>query len=163
MPEATASSSAAAAAADSAPPSLEKGGFTGSGAAGAGSVLRGAAGSFFSVLDAALGTGAPDLALASIDSDKDTGVVWSGGVFIRSALCCFTEKKREKGKKRQTRPDYPSNLGSFITLSALMSITRLKYKRGPDFDVFVEHQSRRALMTLEQDDIDVSSSMLRGT
>lgn len=71
MPEAAASSPAASA---SAAPSWG-GGCSGSGAAGAGSALRGAAGSFFSALGAALGAGAPDLALASMDSGTE---VWSG-------------------------------------------------------------------------------------
>lgn len=75
MLEAAASSPAAPADSASAAPSSEEGGFSGSGAAGAGSALRGAAGSFFSTLDAALGAGAPDLALASMDSGTE---VWSG-------------------------------------------------------------------------------------
>ncbi|MED6256791.1 hypothetical protein ATANTOWER_023682 [Ataeniobius toweri] len=52
----------------SAAPSWDGVGFSGSGAAGAGSDLGGAAGSFFSALDAALGAEAPALALASMDS-----------------------------------------------------------------------------------------------
>lgn len=75
MPEAAASSPAPVSA--SAAPSWEGGRCSGSGAAGAGSALRGAAGSFFSALDAALGAGAPDLVLASMDSETE---VWSGVV-----------------------------------------------------------------------------------
>lgn len=75
-------------AAASAPASVSPsrgGGTSGSGVAGTGSALRGADGSFFSALDAALGAGAVDLALASMDR----GVAWAGGDFIRSAQCCF--------------------------------------------------------------------------
>lgn len=70
VPEAAVSSPAAAAAADSASaaPSWEAGGFSASGAVGVGSALRGAAGSFFSACDAALGFGAPGLVLASMDT-----------------------------------------------------------------------------------------------
>lgn len=70
--DAASSPAAAAAASASASPSWG-GGFSGSGAAGAGSDLRGAVG--FSALDAALGAGAPVLALASMDSGTE---VWSG-------------------------------------------------------------------------------------
>lgn len=73
VPQAAASSPAAVASASAAP--SWGGGCSGSGAAGAGSALRGAAGSFFSTLDAALGAGAPVLALASMDSGTE---VWSG-------------------------------------------------------------------------------------
>lgn len=78
MPEVAVSSPAAAPSASAAP--SWGGGCSGSGAAGAGSALREGAGSFLSDFDAALGAEAPDLALASMDSDR--GVVWSGGVFI---------------------------------------------------------------------------------
>lgn len=66
MLQAAASSPAAAASASAAP--SWGGGCSGSGVAGAGSALRGAAGSFFSALDAALGAEAPVLALDSMDT-----------------------------------------------------------------------------------------------
>lgn len=75
MPEAAASSPAAAVSASASGAPSWGGGSSGSGAAGSGSGLRGAAGSFFSTLDAALGAVAPDLALASMDSGTE---VWSG-------------------------------------------------------------------------------------
>lgn len=80
-------------------------------------------------------------------------MVWTAGVFIRSALCCFTEEKQQTDTA-----DYPSKLGSDIMLSALLSVDTLTYEEPltciPCTAVKQSCGDGALNMTLEKDDID---------